>query len=94
MGFFLPLYDSIEYDDNDGISISARGGGRRCPVQKWWDARFWMSRANASKSGMLPGSSSLMSSSDASLADILELAEAAGEGGGGGGWSVVCGVLL
>ena len=27
MGFFLPLYDSIEYDDNDGISISARGGG-------------------------------------------------------------------
>ena len=53
-----------------------------------------MSRANASKSGMLPGSSSLMSSSDASLADILELAEAAGEGGGGGGWSVVCGVLL
>ena len=32
MGFFLPLYDSIEYDEDDGISIIARGGGEMAPA--------------------------------------------------------------
>ena len=52
------------------------------------DARFYMSRANASKSGMgmWPGAYSLKWSSDASLVDIVC-------GGGGGREGVVCCVV-
>jgi hypothetical protein len=63
---------------------------RKCPVSvvaapTRRDARFWMSRANASKSGMgmMPGAYWLKSSSsDALLADTDIIC---GGGGGGGG---------
>ncbi len=55
------------------------------PMPTWQDAQFLMSRAKASKSGMgmWPGTSLLMSSSDASLADII-LGGSSGGGGRGG----------
>ncbi len=58
--------------------------------------RFWMSQASALKSGMWPGLSLLMSSLDASLADIIFGGGGGGGGGGGrrGGLHPFCHELL
>ena len=75
MGFFVPLDDSNEYDDDDGIATSVGGGERdgSCrisivAIQMRWDTRFWMSWVVSSKLGAWTSSSSLILLLDASLA--------------------------